>query len=70
MHLVSTTYQRVTIGDESFHFATGENIHTENSYKYTVEEFQRLVSRAGFVPEKVWTDDEQLFSLHYFRLAE
>jgi uncharacterized SAM-dependent methyltransferase len=67
MHLVSQARQEVAIDGHQFAFSSGDNIHTENSYKYTVDEFQALACRAGFEPVKVWTDSEQLFSVHYFR---
>lgn len=67
MHLVSTQAQRVRIGAESFAFQVGESIHTENSYKYGVEEFQGVAAQAGFQPEAVWTDDARLFSVHLLR---
>lgn len=65
MHLVSETPQRVLIGDRCFDFQPGEGIHTENSYKYTVGEFQGLARQAGFRPVRVWTDAGGLFSVHY-----
>ena len=68
MHLVSNKVQAVTVAGQLFEFAAGETIHTENSYKYSVEEFQVLAEGAGFVPEKVWTDDDKLFSVHCIRL--
>ena len=37
MHLVSQRRQTVRVADETFEFATGETIHTENSYKYDPE---------------------------------
>lgn len=65
MHLVSLRNQQVLINGETYSFNVGETIHTENSYKYTVEEFHQLAARAGFSPVKVWTDNESLYSLHY-----
>lgn len=70
MHLVSAARQTVRVDGHRFEFDEGENIHTENSYKYSVSEFQSLASRAGFVPEAVWIDDDELFSLHYIRNDE
>lgn len=64
MHLVSLEPQRVTIGGRSFDFADGESIHTENSYKYSVPQFQDFARRAGWTPHRVWTDPRQMFSLH------
>ncbi len=64
MHLSSLERQVVNIGSYRFAFARGETIHTENSCKYAVEEFQALAAQAGFRGEKVWMDRERLFSLH------
>lgn len=65
MHLVSLKTQRVDLPGLKLVFREGETIHTENSYKYTVEEFQRLASEAGFAPAQVWMDAERQFSVHY-----
>jgi L-histidine N-alpha-methyltransferase len=64
MHLVSTVAQRVTIAGRRFAFAAGETIHTENSYKYTVQSFRELAQAAGWVSSQVWTDPDGLFSVH------
>lgn len=64
MHLVSRARQQVRLGRRRFSFDAGETIHTENSYKYSVEEFQRLARSAGFRSEKVWLDAKGLFALH------
>ena len=69
MHLVSRIAQRVRIADREFAFAAGETIHTENSYKYSVDEFQALAARAGFDAEHCWVDPRQLFSIHYLTVA-
>jgi len=65
MHLVSRTAQTVRLGSHRFRFEPGETIHTENSYKYTIGEFQSVGRRAGFEPVRCWTDDSALFSLHF-----
>jgi len=67
MHLVSTRAQTVHVAGEAFDFAPGETIHTENSYKYGIEEFQRIAAQAGFQPDAVWTDPQALFSVHLLR---
>ena len=67
MHLVSPLAQEVRIEGQHFRFAPGESLHTENSYKYTPEGFQRLAERAGFQREALWVDDEHLFSVHFLR---
>lgn len=65
MHLVSTVEQVVAIAGETFQFREGESIHTENSYKYSIEGFQTLAQRSGFTCRKVWTDGCGYFSVHY-----
>jgi dimethylhistidine N-methyltransferase len=65
MHLVSQTRQRIRVAGESFAIAEGETIHTENSYKYTVDGFRALAAEAGFRPRAVWRDPQALFSLHW-----
>jgi dimethylhistidine N-methyltransferase len=65
MHLVSTARQNVRIGSRIFTFAPGETIHTENSYKYSVEEFQALAREAAFDADHCWVDPDRLFSIHY-----
>jgi len=67
MHLVSAGAQDVGIGSDTVAFADGETIHTESSYKYTVETFRALVERAGWTWIQVWTDPEGLFSVHALR---
>jgi dimethylhistidine N-methyltransferase len=64
MHLVSLRAQTVNVGDHRFGFGAGESIHTENSYKYSIAEFQGLAAQAGFRGAQVWTDKRGLFSLH------
>ena len=69
MHLVSEKEQMVTIADKEIHFEAGESIHTENSYKYTQDEFKELVSD-WYEVEQVWTDDQNYFSLQYLTKKE
>lgn len=70
MHLVSLQAQQVTIGDQTFRFAKDQSILTEYSHKYTVEHFLQLAGEAGYYSVKTWLDDEQLFSVHYLRVAD
>ena len=69
MHLVSECDQTATIGDRSFDFRAGETIHTENSYKYSIEQFQGLCREASYEPVQAWTDPAGMFSLHYLNVA-
>jgi dimethylhistidine N-methyltransferase len=67
MYLVSEREQAVGVADRSFKFRRGEAIHTENSHKFRIEEFQELADGSGFDAIRVWTDDSHLFSIHYLR---
>ena len=69
IYLESLAHQKVQVFGRTFSFAEGERIHTENSHKYSVLEFQALAATAGWRSVKAWTDDEQLFSLHLLRLG-
>lgn len=68
MHLVSLYEQQVRIGQTVFRFARGESIHSENSYKYTTEEFIELAKQSGFQSDALWVDEDKLFSVHLFRV--
>ncbi len=69
MHLVSLTRQSVRIGRHRFAFEAGESIHTENSYKYSIEGFRALAAAAGYLVEKSWTDRKALFALHALKAS-
>lgn len=64
MHLVSEVNQQIHLNGEALILKKGESIHTENSYKYSLEELRELVS-PWFDVAKVWTDEDQLFSIQY-----
>ena len=65
MHLVSQRDQVVHLNRETIAFASGESIWTESSYKYNLDEFERMASAAGFRVERVWVDERQWFSVQY-----
>lgn len=65
MYLMSLENQAVNIAGEKIDFKKGEMIHTENSYKYTVEEFEELISEK-YSLKKTWLDSKERFSVHYF----
>ncbi|HWG07249.1 MAG TPA: L-histidine N(alpha)-methyltransferase [Beijerinckiaceae bacterium] len=64
MHLVSRVAQKVSLLGHVFAFASGETIHTENSHKYTVDEFAAMARIAGWATRHVYTDADRLFSVH------
>ncbi len=64
MHLVSREQQTIRIGDDRFSLEKGETIHTENSYKYSPEQFEKLVSGLYDI-KQVWRDSRNYFSVQY-----
>jgi dimethylhistidine N-methyltransferase len=64
MHLVSLENQVVKVGRHRFRFERGESIHTENSYKYSIESWRALAANAGFKTTRCWMDRKGLFALH------
>ena len=67
MHLVSRKQQTANLLGRHVRFRTGESIHTESSYKYSVERFHALARGTGWTPVKSWTDDAKMFSVHALR---
>jgi len=66
MHLKSKISQLVRVNQTIFRFHEGETIHTESSYKYSVEEFCELCAKAKFTIKKCWKDSRKLFCVYYF----
>jgi dimethylhistidine N-methyltransferase len=64
MHLVSARDQEVRLAGHTFRFRAGETLHTESSYKYSVDAFQALAHAGGFASRRCWTDSKGLFSIH------
>ena len=65
MYLVSEVDQVVDVGGQSISIRAGERIHTENSYKYTVDQIKLMAASAGFRNAHVWVDTAELFGLFY-----
>ena len=63
MHLVSLCDQKLVVDGEVFRLMQDETLHTENSYKYDLSEFETMAEMAGFGVERVWMDSQQLFSV-------
>jgi dimethylhistidine N-methyltransferase len=65
MHLESLVEQTVPVRDleKTFHFAQGERIHTENSYKFSDVSIQQLLDQTGLKLNRTWTDPKQWFSV-------
>ncbi|MCX7309310.1 MAG: L-histidine N(alpha)-methyltransferase [Afipia sp.] len=69
MHLIAKKAQTVRVLGRSFVFRAGESIHTESSYKYSLERFAALARGSGWSPQASWTDPDQMFSVHALTAA-
>lgn len=70
MHLRALSDQTITLAGHNFEIADGETIHTENSYKYSLDEFNQLAHQSGWQPLINWTDERELFSLNMLLAKE
>ena len=70
IYLESCREQWVTLGltGTRIHFRREERIHTENSYKYTPERVDQMLSAADFTRERTWFDRKKWFGLHLARV--
>ena len=64
MHLISKKALTAEVLGQKFSFRPGESIHTENSYKYSIERFALLARVSGWTLLQTWTDPEAMFSVH------
>jgi dimethylhistidine N-methyltransferase len=65
MHLEAVTNTVVRWSSHQRSFKTGERIHTENSYKYTLDGMTALLKQAGFSQVKYWTDAQGWFGVFW-----
>jgi dimethylhistidine N-methyltransferase len=65
MHLETRLEVEVRWPGGSRRFEAGERLHTENSYKYKRQDFERLLHRAGFGNVTTWTDQRNWFALFF-----
>ena len=65
MHILSNEDQQVFISslNKKIDFKKNESIHTENSYKYSPDDINKLVKRAGFSIEKEFFDKNNWYEL-------
>ena len=65
MHLEATAPCTVRWPGCERSFAVGERIHTENSYKYTLDSMTSLLKQAGFSQVQHWTDAQNWFGVFW-----
>lgn len=59
---ISEQTVQITNLDLEVHFAAGERIHTENSYKYDLSGIAQLASDTGYTCSRTWLDSQKRFS--------
>lgn len=64
MRLKSIKNNTINIQGSKFVIKKNEEIHTENSHKYSLRSFKNLVNEAGWKISTTWVDDKKLFSVH------
>ncbi len=69
MYLVNQESQQVSVGGRTIHLAKGQRIHTENAWKYSIDDVHELANRSGFELRQTWTDPDELFAVHYLSAA-
>lgn len=67
MHLVSLIDQAVRIGGWHFRFEEGETLHTENSYKFTLDGFSALAAESGWTIGRRWVSPPPEFAVFLLR---
>jgi L-histidine Nalpha-methyltransferase len=67
LYIRSLKEQSAVVAGRRFSFAAGAMMHTENSYKYAVDEFRALAARAGFAALETWRDADGMFAVYYLR---
>jgi len=67
MHLVSLREQQVSVAGQTFGFAEGERLHTENSHKFTVQSFTEMAALAGWRVSHQWLSDAPSVGLFCLR---
>ncbi len=69
MHLEARRDLDFAVAGQRFNMAAGETIHTENSYKWTLDEARLLARASGWHPRTVWLDAGARFGLHLWQAA-
>jgi len=65
MHLQAKRDLTVHWQGQQRHFEEGETIHTENSYKWSIEKFTDQLRKAGFSNVRHWSDQKAHFALFW-----
>lgn len=64
MHLIARKASEYSLGSDNFTFRQGESIHTENSYKYSADEFSEIASEGKFSVSRILQDPWKYYSIY------
>ena len=70
MHLISRQNQNISLKDYDLKIQKGESIHTENSHKYTAEEFEELTVSSGYKKIDFLTDQKKYFGIFFLKVID
>ncbi len=70
MHLISRQNQNISLKDYDLKIQKGESIHTENSHKYTAEEFEKLALSSGYKKVDFLTDQKKYFGIFFLKVID
>jgi dimethylhistidine N-methyltransferase len=70
MHLVSQVEQTFSVLGRPFALQRNETLHTENSYKHSMDGLRQLACITGFEVAAGWTDPQRLFAVQWWTVPE
>ena len=70
MHLISMQNQNISLKDYDLKILKGESIHTENSHKYTSDEFEKLAVSSGYKKIDFLTDKKKYFGIFFLKVVD
>ena len=70
MHLISIQNQNISLKDYDLKILKGESIHTENSHKYTSDEFEKLALSSGYKKIDFLTDQKKYFGIFFLKVID
>ena len=68
MHLISKKNFTLKINKKNIKFTKDETIHTENSHKYSKNNFVKLVNKSGFKVLKYFADKKNYFGVFLLKV--
>ena len=70
MHLISMQNQNISLKNYDLKILKGESIHTENSHKYSSDEFEKLAVSSGYKKIDFLTDKKKYFGIFFLKVVD